>query len=41
MMKKPWITKGIPKSIEKKNQIYRKCIKTKSSTIKRGIAEPF
>ena len=40
-MKKPWITKGILKYIEKKNQIYRKCIRTKSSTIKRGIAEPF
>ena len=28
-MKKPWITKGILKSIEKKNRIYRKCIRTK------------
>ena len=30
-MKKPWITKGILKSIEKKNQIYRKCIRTKNA----------
>ena len=31
-MKKSWITKGILKSIEKKNQIYRKFIRTKNST---------
>ena len=31
-MKKPWITKGILKSIEEKNRIYRKCIRTKNST---------
>ena len=37
-MKKPWITKGILKSIEKKNRIYRKCIRTKNDTKKRGIA---
>ena len=40
-MKKPWITKGILKSIEKKNRIYRKCIRTKNATKKRGIAQPF
>ena len=40
-MKKPWITKGILKSIEKKSQIYRKCIRTKNATKKRGIAQPF
>ena len=33
-MKKPWITKGILKSIEKKNRIYRKCIRTKNATKK-------
>ena len=37
-MKKPWITKGILKSIEKKN---RKCIRTKNATKKKGIAQPF
>ena len=31
-MKKPWITNRILKSIEKKNRIYRKCIRTKNST---------
>ena len=35
-MKKPWITKGILKSIEKKNQIYRKYIRTKNATKKRN-----
>ena len=33
-MEKPWITKGILKSIEKKTQIYRKCIRTKNFTKK-------
>ena len=33
-MKKPWITKGMIKSIEKKNRIYRKCIRTKNATKK-------
>ena len=37
-MKKPWITKGILKSIEKKNRIYRKCIRTKNSKKKRKCA---
>ena len=36
-MKKPWITKGILKSIEKKNRIYRKCIRTKNSTKKEEL----
>ena len=35
-MKKPWITKGMIKSIEKKNRIYRKCIRTKNATKKRN-----
>ena len=30
-MKKLWITKGKLKSIEKKNQIYRKCTRTKNA----------
>ena len=36
-MKKPWITKGILKSIEKKNEIYRRCIRTKNSTKKEEL----
>ena len=35
IMKKPWITKVIIKSIEEKNPIYRKCIRTKNATKKR------
>ena len=35
-MKKPWITKGILKSINKKNKIYRKCIRTKILPKKRN-----
>ena len=35
-MKKTWITKGMLKSIEKKNRIYRKCIRTKNATKKRN-----
>ena len=35
-MKKPWISKIILKSIDKKNKIYRKCIRTKSATKKRN-----
>ena len=31
-MKKPWISKGILKAIEKKNRIYKKCIRTKTAT---------
>ena len=31
-MKKSSITKGIRKSIEKKNRIYRKCFRTKNAT---------
>ena len=37
-VKKPWITKEILKSIEKKNQIYRKCIRMKNSSKKRNCA---
>ena len=33
-MKKLWITKGKLKSIEKKNRIYRKRIRTKNATKK-------
>ena len=40
-MKKPWITKGILKSIEKKNRIYRKCIRTKNSTKKEELCNLF
>ena len=35
-MKKLWITKGKLKSIEKKNRIYRKRIRTKNATKKRN-----
>ena len=40
-MTKPWITKGILKPTEKKNIIYRKCIRTKNATKRRGIAQAF
>ena len=40
-MKKPWITKGILKSIEKKNRIYRKCIRTKNATKKEELYNLF
>ena len=40
-MKKPWITKGIVKSIDKKNKIYRKCIRTKNATKKEKLYELF
>ena len=40
-MKKPWITKGILKSIEKKNRIYRKCIRTKNATKKEELHNLF
>ena len=40
-MKKPWITKGILKSIEKKNRIYRKCIRTKNSKKKEEMCNLF
>ena len=40
-MKKPWITKGIQKSIEKRNRIYRKCIRTKNSTKKEEMHNLF
>ena len=36
-MKKQWITNAIPKPIEKKNWIYRKCIKTKNATNKEEL----
>ena len=39
-MKKLWITKGKLKSIEKKNRIYRKCIRTKNATKKSNFT-PF
>ena len=40
-MKKPCITKGILKSIEKKNRIYRKCIRTKNATKKEELHNLF
>ena len=40
-MKKPWITKGILKSIEKKNEIYRRCIRTRNSTKKEELHNLF
>ena len=40
-MKKPWITKGILKSIERKNRIYRKYIRTKNSTKKEELHSLF
>ena len=40
-MKKPWITKGILKSIEKKNRIFRKCIRTKKATKKEELHNLF
>ena len=40
-MKKPWITKRILKFIEKKSQIYRKFIRTKNSTKKEELHNPF
>ena len=30
-LKRPWITTGILKFIDKKNKIYRKCIRTKNA----------
>ena len=38
---KPWITKGILKSIKKKNQIYRKCIRTKNAIKKEELHNIF
>ena len=40
-MKKPWITKGILKSIEKKNRIYRKSIRTKNARKKEELHNLF
>ena len=40
-MKKPWITKGILKSIEKKNRIYRKSNRTKNATKKEELHNLF
>ena len=40
-MKKPWITKGILNSIEKKNRIYRKCIRTKNAAKKEELHNLF
>ena len=40
-MKKPWITKAILKSVDKKNKIYRKCIRTKNATKKEKLYEIF
>ena len=40
-MKKTWITKGILKSIEKKNRIYRKCIRTRNATKKEKLHNLF
>ena len=42
-MKKPWITKSIKslKSVDNKNKIYRKCIRTKSGTKKEKLYELF
>ena len=40
-MKKTWITKGILKSIEKKNRIDRKCIRTKNATKKEKLNNLF
>ena len=40
-MRKTWITKGILKSIEKKNRIDRKCIRTKNTTKKEKLHNLF
>ena len=40
-MKKTWITKGILKSIEKKNRIDRKYIRTKNATKKEKLHNLF
>ena len=36
-MKKPWIATGILKSINKRNKIHRKCIRTKNATKKEKL----
>ena len=40
-MKKPWITKEILKSIDQKNRIYKKCIRTKNATKKEELHNLF
>ena len=40
-MKRPWITKGILKSNEKKNRFYRKCIRTKNAAKKEELQNLF
>ena len=40
-MKKPWITKGILKSIDTRDKIDRKCIRTKNSTKTEKLYELF